>query len=71
MNNGHFCFFCKHHIMGDTNEKDNAKRLKSMFKPYSCECKCELQREEHNYFSTFGNDCCIISSTECDYFESD
>lgn len=65
-----FCCFCKHHIMGDEKETDSKKRLLNILKPYSCECKCDLQRKEHLYFATWGNDCCIISPIECSYFEN-
>lgn len=62
-----FCYFCKHHTFA-SNTKSEVERIKNLIRPYS-ECKCELGQEEHNYFPTFGNDCCIINPTDCEKFE--
>lgn len=65
----HYCCFCKHHGVKESDEKDVKKRVSNLLKPYSVVCKCNLGRKEHRYFPTWGNDCCIIGSVECEYFE--
>lgn len=63
-----FCCFCKHHSFEVEGETENQK-IRKLMKPYSAKCKCDLGRKEHHYFPTFGNDCCIISPTYCNYFD--
>lgn len=66
----HYCCFCKHHGVEENSEKDAKKRISNLLKPYSVVCKCNLERKEHNYFPTWGNDCCITSPVECECFEA-
>lgn len=68
MTEKHFCCFCRHHT-SKSNEKDIKKRMVNALKPYSDVCGCSLNRKEHNYFPTWGNDCCMINPVECEYFE--